>query len=195
MERELETLFEAQKIETLIMEDERKLLRAPQRLKQMDEELLAVRQKIEKEKEIIDELEKERRKKEKELEVEKEKIKKLEVRLYDVKTNKEYQALLKEIEAAKETNDRTEEDVLVLMEKVEDLKKDYESSHVHLKEIEKQSEGERAVIEKEMKSMDEVIARLTQERDNLLSVVSENLRNMYRILKEEIGRASCRERV
>ena len=187
MERELETLFEAQKIETLIMEDERKLLRAPQRLKQMDEELLAVRQKIEKEKEIIDELEKERRKKEKELEVEKEKIKKLEVRLYDVKTNKEYQALLKEIEAAKETNDRTEEDVLVLMEKVEDLKKDYENSHVHLKEIERQSEGERAVIEKEMKSMDEVIARLTQERDNLLSVVSENLRNMYRILKEGRG--------
>ncbi len=105
------------------MEGEQKLLQAPKRLKQMEEELLAVRQKIDKEKEIIDELEKERRKKEKELEVDKEKIKKLEVRLYDVKTNKEYQALLKEIEAAKEANDRTEEDVLVLMDKVEDLKK------------------------------------------------------------------------
>lgn len=187
MERELETLFEAQKIETLIMEDEQKLLQAPKRLKQMDEELDGVRQKIDREKEIIDELEKERRKKEKELEVDKEKIKKLEARLYDVKTNKEYQALLKEIEAAKAENDRTEEDVLVLMEKVEDLKKDCENSHVHLREIEKGFEGERAVIEKEMKSMDEVIARLTRERDNLLSVVSESLRNIYGVLREKRG--------
>ena len=187
MERELETLFEAQKIETLIMEGEQKLLQAPKRLKQMEEELLALRQKIDREKEIIDELEKERRKKEKELEGEKEKIKKLEVRLYDVKTNKEYQALLKEIEAAKEANDRTEEDVLVLMDKVEDLRKDYESSNVQLKEIEKDSETERSTIEKEIKSMDEIIAKLTQERDNLLSVVSENLRNIYGILRERRG--------
>ena len=187
MERELETLFEAQKIETQIMEGEQKLLQAPKRLKQMEEELLALRQKIDREKEIIDELEKERRKKEKELEGDKEKIKKLEARLYDVKTNKEYQALLKEIEAAKEANDRTEEDVLVLMDKVEDLRKDYESLNVQLKEIEKDSETERSTIEKEIKSMDEIIAKLTQERDNLLSVVSENLRNIYGILRERRG--------
>jgi predicted nucleic acid-binding Zn-ribbon protein len=187
LEHELETLFEAQKIETLIMEGEQKLLQAPKRLKQMEEELLAVRQKIDKQKEIVDELEKERRKKEKELEVDKDKIKKLEVRLYDVKTNKEYQALLKEIEAAKEANARTEEDVLVLMDKVEDLKKDHDGSTVHMKELEKESEAERTVIEKEIKSMDEVISKLTLERDNLLCVVSENLRNIYGILREKRG--------
>ncbi|MHB8110389.1 MAG: zinc ribbon domain-containing protein [Syntrophorhabdaceae bacterium] len=187
MEQELETLFEAQKIESMIMEGEQKLLQAPRRLKQMEEELLAIREKLDKEKEIIEELEKERRKKEKELEVDKEKIKKLEARLYDVKTNKEYQALLKEIEAAKETNDRTEEDVLVLMDKVEDLKKDYETFTVQLETIEKESEIERVQIEKEIKSMDAVIAKLTEERDNLLSVVSENLRTIYGILREKRG--------
>ncbi len=187
MERELETLFEAQKIESMIMEGEQKLLQAPRKLKQMEDELSGIRQKIEKEKEIIEELEKERRKKEKELEGEKEKIKKLEVRLYDVKTNKEYQALLKEIESAKEANDRTEEDVLVLMDKVEDLRKDYESSTKLLEKLEKESEVERAEIEKETRSMDEVIAKLTTERDNLLSVVSENLRTIYGILRERRG--------
>ncbi|MBP7528638.1 MAG: hypothetical protein KA801_11965 [Syntrophorhabdaceae bacterium] len=187
MEQELETLFEAQKIESMIMEGEQKLLQAPRRLKQMENELGTIREKIEKEKEIIEELEKERRKKEKELEVEKDKIKKLEVRLYDVKTNKEYQALLKEIESAKEANDRTEEDVLVLMDKVEDLKKDFEGSTVQLKKLEKESEIERGEIEKETRSMDEVIAKLTTERDNLLSVVSENLRTIYGILREKRG--------
>lgn len=187
MEQELETLFEAQKIESKIMEGEQKLLQAPKKLRQMEEELSGVRQKLEKEKEIIEELEKERRKKEKELEGEKEKIKKLEVRLYDVKTNKEYQALLKEIESAKEANDGTEEDVLVLMDKVEDLKKDYESSTILLAKLEKESEVERAQIEKETRSMDEVIAKLTTERDNLLSVVSENLRTIYGVLREKRG--------
>ncbi|OPX97819.1 MAG: putative zinc ribbon domain protein [Syntrophorhabdus sp. PtaB.Bin047] len=187
MERELETLFEAQKIESMIMEGEQKLLQAPKKLKQMEDRLAEVRGKIEKEQEIVEELEKERRKKEKELEGEKEKIKKLEVKLYDVKTNKEYQALLKEIESAKEANDRTEEDVLVLMDKVEDLKKDYEASQTELEKLEKESEIEKKAMEKETRSMDEVIAKLTTERDNLLSIVSDNLRNTYNILRERRG--------
>lgn len=187
MEQELGTLFEAQKIESMIMENEQKLLQAPIKLKAMEEEMSMVRQKIEKEKEIIEELDKERRKKEKELEADKEKIKKLEVKLYDVKTNKEYQALLKEIEAAKETNDRTEEDVLVLMDKIEDLRKDNEASTEQLKKREKESEVEKIEIEKEIQSMDEIITRLTTERDNLLSVVSDSLRNIYGILRERRG--------
>lgn len=187
MERELETLFEAQKIQSMIMEGEHKLLQAPRRLKQMQDELSGVRDKIDREKEIIEELEKERHKKEKELEGEKEKIKKLEVKLYDVKTNKEYQALLKEIESAKEANDRTEEDVLVLMDKVEDLKRDCEGSTVQLAKLEKESELERAEIERETRSMDEVMAKLTTERDNLLSIVSDNLRTIYNILRQGRG--------
>ncbi len=171
----------------MIIEGERKLLQAPRRLRQMEDQLSEVHGKIDKEKEIIEELEKERHKKEKELEGEKDKIKKLEVKLYDVKTNKEYQALLKEIESAKEANDRTEEDVLVLMDKVEDLRKDYQSSEIELKKLEKESEVEKAAIEKETHSMDQVIAKLTTERDNLLSIVSENLRTIYNILREKRG--------
>jgi hypothetical protein len=187
VERELETLFEAQKIQSMIMEGEQKLLQAPRKLKQMEDRLAEVRDKIEREKEIVEELEKERRKKEKELEGEKDKIKKLEVKLYDVKTNKEYQALLKEIESAKEANDRTEEDVLVLMDKVEDLRKDYENSQLELGRLEMESVAEKAVIEKETRSMDEIIAKLTTERDNLLSIVSDNLRTTYNILREGRG--------
>lgn len=171
----------------MIMEGEQKLLQAPKKLKQMEDQLAEVRNKIEREKEIVEELEKERRKKEKELEGEKEKIKKLEVKLYDVKTNKEYQALLKEIESAKEANDRTEEDVLVLMDKVEDLRKDYENSQLELGRLEKESVAEKTVIEKETRSMDEIIAKLTTERDNLLSIVSDNLRTTYNILREKRG--------
>lgn len=183
MEHELSTLYEAQKIELKIIERETKLQTAPKKLKEMDEELKQLKEKLAREKAVFDELEKERKKKEKELEAEKDKIKKIESKLYEVKTNKEYQALLKEIETAKATNDKTEEDILTLMEKTEELKKDYESSQVRLRERGKEIETEKIRLDAEIKTMDEIIGELKTQRDNLLSVLSSELTSKYNILK------------
>ncbi len=185
VEQELSTIYEAQKIELKIIENESKLMLAPQTLNEMDSELHALKSKTDKEKEIIEELEKERRKKEKELEVDKDKIKKLEAKLYEVKTNKEYQALLKEIEGAKEVNDRTEEDILVLMDKVEDLKKDYTSSIEQFTKREKDVEAEKSRLKIETQSMDKTISELKTERNNLLSIVSDDLKSIYLVLVEK----------
>ncbi|MCX5802111.1 MAG: C4-type zinc ribbon domain-containing protein [Proteobacteria bacterium] len=185
MEQELKTIYEAQKINIQIIENERKLLLAPKKIEAMDKEIKGIKDKVEKEKGMIEELEKERKRKEKELDVEKEKIKKFESRLYEVKTNKEYQALLKEIEGAKETNDKTEEEIIIIMEKVEELKKDFESSLTHLKKREKESENEKNRLEKEINSMDKTIMDLKQSRDKLLSTVSDNIRATYNTLIEK----------
>lgn len=185
MEQELKTIYEAQKINIQIIENERKLLLAPKNIERMDKEIKGIKDKVEKEKGMIEELEKERKRKEKELDVEKEKIKKFESRLYEVKTNKEYQALLKEIEGTKETNDKTEEEIIIIMEKVEELKKDFESSLTHFKKREKESENEKNRLEKEINSMDKTIMDLKQSRDKLLSTVSDNLRATYNTLIEK----------
>jgi predicted nucleic acid-binding Zn-ribbon protein len=185
LEQELKTIYEAQKINIQIIENERKLLLAPKKIEAMDKEIKGIKDKVEKEKGMIEELEKERKRKEKELDVEKEKIKKFESRLYEVKTNKEYQALLKEIEGAKETNDKTEEEIIIIMEKVEELKKDFESSLTHLKKREKESENEKNRLEKEINSMDKTIMDLKQSRDKLLSTVSDNIRATYNTLIEK----------
>jgi predicted nucleic acid-binding Zn-ribbon protein len=185
LEQELKTIYEAQKINIQIIENERKLLLAPKNIERMDKEIKGIKDKVEKEKGMIEELEKERKRKEKELDVEKEKIKKFESRLYEVKTNKEYQALLKEIEGTKETNDKTEEEIIIIMEKVEELKKDFESSLTHFKKREKESENEKNRLEKEINSMDKTIMDLKQSRDKLLSTVSDNLRATYNTLIEK----------
>ncbi len=187
MEQELRTLYEAQKIDTQIIENERKLLHAPKKMEEMEKEIAETKTKIEQEHQIIEELEKERRKKEKELEVEKEKIKKFESRLYEVKTNKEYQALLKEIESAKQANDKTEEDIILLMEKIEELKSDFSSSSKTLETREKEVKTEKLRLEKELSSVDEVIRQLRDERDRLLSVVSPQTKATYDMLIERRG--------
>jgi predicted nucleic acid-binding Zn-ribbon protein len=187
LEHELGTLYEAQKIELQIMENETKRQTAPKKLQEMDEELKQLKERLEKEKVIFEELEKERKKKEKELDADKDKIKKIESKLYEVKTNKEYQALLKEIEAAKATNDKTEEDILTLMEKIEEMKKDYESSQTKLRKRGKDIEVEKTRLDTEIQSMDKIIGELKAQRDNLLSVVSNELRSKYDMLKVRRG--------
>lgn len=187
MEQELKTIYEAQKLDSQIFEKEKKLFSAPKMIEAMEQEIELLKDNTNREKGIIDELEKERKKKEKELEADKEKIKKYESKLYEVKTNKEYQALLKEIEAAKTTNDKTEEDILMLMEKIEELKSDYVNLSAQLKKKEKDFEQNRDKLLKEVDTIDRDVKKLKEERDNLLSIVNKELRTTYITLIERRG--------
>jgi hypothetical protein len=187
LEQELRTIYEAQKIDMQIIENEKKLISTPKKIEKMEHDIKTMHEKVDKEKEILEEFEKERKKKEKELELEKEKIKKYESRLYEVKTNKEYQALLKEIETAKQANDKEEEEIIEIMVKVEDLKKDFESTSKLLKEKEKVAEAEKKKLMGEMDSVDKTIVDLKQQRDNLLSVVDKTLRDTYSMLISRRG--------
>ena len=187
MEQELKTVYEAQKIDMQIIENERKLASTPKKIEKMDSDIKSMHEKVSKEKEILEEFEKERKRKEKELELEKEKIKKFESRLYEVKTNKEYQALLKEIETAKQANDKEEEEIIEIMVKIEDLKKDFESTSKLLKEKEKVAEVEKKKLLSEMDLVDKTINELKQQRDNLLSVVNKTLRETYNMLISRRG--------
>ncbi|MCX7857003.1 MAG: C4-type zinc ribbon domain-containing protein [Deltaproteobacteria bacterium] len=185
MEQELRILYEIQKADLKIMETEKKLITGPKRIEELNTELKDLKEKTEKEKIVIEELEKERRRKERELEEEKDKIKKKESKLFEVKTNKEYQALLKEIETAKEAVDKLEEDIIVLMDRIEDLKKDYQASIKHLEKRKKEIEEEKKNIELDLSTMDEEIAKFKAERERLMSSVSPELRERYNLLREK----------
>jgi predicted nucleic acid-binding Zn-ribbon protein len=184
---DLEILCEVQKIDTKIMENEKKRALGPQRIEEMEKEVSQTKERLSREKEIIEELEKERRKKEQELETEKVQVKKAETKLYDVKTNKEYQAILKEIESARTGNDKTEEDIIVLMERVEDLKKDHQSSVKELGKREKEVTEEVKELEKEIKTVDIVVTKLHEEREKLLAGVDGDLKARYNMLIEKRG--------
>jgi len=187
LNEELETLCEVQKLDTRIIENERKRAFGPQKIEAMAKEVSDTRERLAREKAVIEELEKERRKKEQELEAEKSQVKKAEAKLNEVKTNKEYQAMLKEIDAARASNDKTEEEVLVLLERTEELKKDLQTSTKDLVKREKEVLDETKTIEKEIKTVDEVVTDLRKERERLLSGINSDLRARYNILIEKRG--------
>ena len=104
-----------------------------------------------------------------------------------MKTNKEYQAILKEIEAARAANDKTEEDIIVLMERIEELKKDNQASQKELAKREQEVGQEVGELEKEIKAADTIIEKLRAERRRLLVDVGAGLKERYNILIEKRG--------
>ena len=187
LNEELETLCLVQKVDTRIIENEKKKAFGPMRIEEIRREVSDTTERIAREKAIVEELEKERRKKEQELETEKAQIKKVEAKLVEVKTNKEYQAILKEIEAARSSNDKTEEEILVLLERIEELKKDLQTSSKELAKREKEVTDETKMLEKEIAAVEAVVDELRKERERLLAGVSDGLKGRYSILIEKRG--------
>jgi predicted nucleic acid-binding Zn-ribbon protein len=187
LNEELLTLCRVQKIDTEIIGNEKKRILAPQGIEEMQKEVAQTKDRLVREKEVIEELEKERRKKEQELETEKTKIMKVEAKLHEVKTNKEYQAILKETETARAENEKIEEDIISLMERTEELKKDYQSGMKELNKREKEVQEEVRELEKEIETVDGAIEKLRHERERLLTEVSPDLKKRYNILIEKRG--------
>ncbi len=185
MTEELLTLCELQKLDTQLIEHERKRAEGPRRLAEIEQDLQNARDKLSREKEVIEELDKERRRKEKELDAEKERIKKVQSKLYEIKTNKEYQAVLKETEAAQSANDKTEEEIILLLERIEDLRKDYDASLAYVKKRDKEVDAEKQELEKEMSSVQAIVTDLTKERNALMSRVGGDAKARYQTLMEK----------
>jgi len=95
--------------------------------------------------------------------------------------------LLKEIESAKDENTKTEEEILVLMDKIEELKNDYKTSKTKLKSREIEVEKEKSRLKKELDVLEQTIAEFKKERNKLLGVVSDNLRTTYQTIIEKRG--------
>ena len=126
---------------------------------------------------------KERRVKERRLEEEEERLRKLKARISEIKTNKEYQALLLEIDTAKRGQDRDEEELLLLMEQQEVTKQEVIQREKVLAEEKRRFEEEKGRLEAEAAHAEEEMIRLEKERFTLLEQIPQALRKEYDKIK------------
>ena len=113
--KELEKLFELQEIDINIFDLEEEIASFPGRKKQMEKEISDALAKNEAARKEHKKLQLERKEKELELEGLETEIKKLQARINEVKTNKEYTAILSEIENLKTRRTRSEDLILSVM--------------------------------------------------------------------------------
>ncbi len=185
MKEQLEGLWELQEIDLDLQHIEEGRVRYPKELKRLDEKYQIERDRIQKEKEKVELLEKERRKKEGNLSLDQEKIKRTEARMFEVKTNKEYQALLNEIEMAKEANSREEEEILRLMDEIDEVKKSLAKREKEVKASLEKIETEKKRIQEKMAQDDIGWKKQTERREALAQKMEKKLFRLYSTLKEK----------
>jgi hypothetical protein len=117
--------------------------------------------------------------------MEQEKIKRAEARMFEVKTNKEYQALLSEIDALKEANSRMEEEILQVMDEIDELKKDLSKREKEVGVTLDKIEGERKRLQEKMVHEEKAWKEQIERREVLAKQIESKLFKLYNTLKEK----------
>ncbi len=185
MKEQLKLLWEIQKIDLDLQGIEADKDRYPKEIKKLEEKQKLEKDRIQKEKEKIESLDKSRRQKESELSSEQEKIKRAEGKMFEVKTNKEYQALLTEIDGMKEATSRMEEEILQVMDEIEEVKKDLSKREKESKGTLEKIEGDRKKLQEKMTQGENAWTKQMERREALSKQIEPKLFKLYHTLKEK----------
>lgn len=154
----LKALVSLQEIDIRIRELEKDCQQIPSRLDEIEAILGVKGRELAEERNRLDEAEMARRLLEGDLKAEKEKIKKWEVRLTEIRSNRDYQALSREIEAARKANLGIEDEILKKMQEIEDLKTSIAQREEDLAQLEGSLSSERNELEEKLRSINGKIA-------------------------------------
>jgi uncharacterized protein len=167
MDAQLKTLIDLQGVDTRIAAHEAEAARLPKEIAAIHAEIETAKKDVDAGKARLDAAKKDQRTREKDLEVVQAKRSKTEGRLYEVKTNKEYSAVLAEIEEIKQEKGRVEEEILVLMESQERLTADIKDAEGRYKARETQGKQEEAALQEKLRAVEADLALVRTERAEL----------------------------
>ncbi len=187
---QLKTLIELQKLDGEIYRLRRDLSAQPAQAAQLKNEHAQRTLGLQQAEARAKSLELKRNQLETELGSKEQQIKKLQVQLYQVKTNKEYSALQLEIEGSKADKSVFEEEILKLMEEVDRAKGQTASEKEHLKVQEGELKIRLDRIEQESQKIQGAVGQLQASRAVLVPKVDPKLLSRYeRILERKEGSA------
>jgi predicted nucleic acid-binding Zn-ribbon protein len=188
VDAQLQTLVDLQAFDAKISGLEAEAARLPRQIEALQTALAEAKKTVETIKTKVDTTRKDLRLKEKDLEVANVKRQKLEARLYEVKTNKEYSAVLLEIEEAKQEKAKTEEEILGLMEMQERLAVDIKEAEQRFKTREEQARQDEAVVRKKLTAVEHELEIVRAERRSRAKELPTSVLASYdRILKARGG--------
>jgi predicted nucleic acid-binding Zn-ribbon protein len=188
VEPQLLTLIDLQGFDTRIAALEADAARLPKQIEAIHAALAEAKALLDALKQKGDATRKDLRGKEKDLEVVTAKRSKAEARLWEVKNNVEYSAVLSEIESIKQEKARGEEEILGLMEIQERLAAETREAETRLRGREEQGHQDEAVVRKKLEVVESQLATVRAERDTRARELPRPLLTDYaKILKARAG--------
>ena len=132
----------------------------------------------------FEQVQRERREKERELEEERDKVEKAKAKLMSIKTNKEYYAMLKEIETTKRTNAAREEELLAILSRQEELEKRLSELQAEVEEVGGRYRERMVDIEARMSRFDKDISALLAKKTEIASRIDASLSRRFEMIFE-----------
>ncbi|HEV3217493.1 MAG TPA: C4-type zinc ribbon domain-containing protein [Vicinamibacterales bacterium] len=171
MNPDLGRLIRLQQLETSAEEARRKIADYPQRLQGLDDRLAAAREAVSGTKTRLTEAQNKRRADEKEVATVQTRLAKYKDQLLEVKTNREYQAMLHEIETAQNDVKALEDRILDSMMESDELSAAVKKAETALKITEKEVGAERQLLDQEVTGLQAELDRTGSAREKLAAEI------------------------
>ncbi len=174
MHKDIETMIVLQEamVKIKALEDERDAI--PEQLADLKNKMLEAEKLFKETSGEFEELREKKKSLEEDIEDEKVDIEKSKARLMTIKTNREYFAMLKEIDMIKRMNRQREEDLLELMVKYEEVEKRFNEIQGEYDELKGRYDKDMEKIREQMKSFDQDIGKLEDEKDKIAQKLDRN---------------------
>lgn len=185
MKQQVELLVELQQIDSERKRIETKKHDLPVELERLKTKLRDFEEKVEEERKKIEDLYERHRLKENELKKGNEALKKTKSRLLEVKTNKEYQALLKEIEVVNGRNDERESEIINVLEAIDTVKAQLEQEEKEYTVFRSERESDIRKIEEEINSIDSVLITIQKKYGDVKELIHADHLRRYDIIKQK----------
>lgn len=183
MKHNLSPLIALQKLDLRVMEVNSQRRKIPERLQTVEAPLREAQQLLQQTNAAMEGLVKERRSYEKDLEVHEAHTEKMKSRLSELKSNKEYQAHLFEIEVANKKKGEFEEKILLCMEKIEQLQQTAKEAQAKVSAVEKDFAQEKLVLDELEKKLAAELVDLESQQQAHSAHVEQGLLVRYNSIK------------
>ena len=180
METEFENLIKLQKLDIEIRNTSVLLDDIPHQIAEIDRKSEESLQVVQDAKDNFSQNQKRRRDLESELQDTKEKIAKYKRQLNEVKTNKEYSSLLKEIDETNEKIDSLEEEIIGEMLSADDIEKEIKMATKKADEIQEELAKKKEAIIQEKNKAEEKLRKLEDEKEALLPKIPSDQMKLYK---------------
>ena len=185
MKEQIYMLVKIQGIEVQAKSIKSTLNDASRKLEVIDAELNEFERTIEEQKSIIDKLKKKYRDYESEIQINLDRGKKTQVKLRSVKTNREYQSLLKEIEEEKARNSKIEDKMIECLDRMDETEKIIAMKKDEYLQLSGSVMSEKEIMKQESEQGRIKLAKLDKDREEISCMIDPELLKKYLTIKKQ----------
>ncbi len=185
MKEQIYLLVKIQGIEIKAKSIKSTLNDASRKLEVIDADLNEFERTIEEQKSIMGKLKKNYRDYESEVQINLDRGKKTQVKLRSVKTNREYQSLLKEIEEEKAKNSKIEDKMIECLDRMDETEKIITMKKDEYLQLSDRVMSEKEIIKQESEQGRIKLAKLDKDREEISCMIDSELMKKYLIIKKQ----------